>query len=374
MDKIIDFMTSTEMIVVLIVALVAILLCVIIYLFDKNSEKRKQKQNTKELKKLVEDIDDDIVIKKKDIIEEFDLPKVEPEVYHATPIIVEQDVATIEENKEAEPEIIQTISPIQEMTLQELKEDEVKHEEIKVEEVQEEIKVEETIEEPVVEVQPVVVEETKPDLEITAKIATITDNEVTYTSNEPSVEDAREEIARITEMLEQEALKEDETIETTNQAYEEEQEKNAIISMEEFLERTKELEINKQRLEIEDATAPISLAEIGQTEVKEVQESALTEAIAQVTNEPVIMTAQEEIKIEDMKQDESITENIERDKKAFETKFKSSPIISPIYGVENKTKDSLQIENTANYDKLDAEIKKTNEFLTRLKELQKKLD
>ncbi len=374
MDKIIDFMTSTEMIVVLIVALVAILLCVIIYLFDKNSEKRKQKQNTKELKKLVEDIDDDIVIKKKDIIEEFDLPKVEPEVYHATPIIVEQDVATIEENKEAEPEIIQTISPIQEMTLQELKEDEVKHEEIKVEEVQEEIKVEETIEEPVVEVQPVVVEETKPDLEITAKIATITDNEVTYTSNEPSVEDAREEIARITEMLEQEALKEDETIETTNQAYEEEQEKNAIISMEEFLERTKELEINKQRLEIEDATAPISLAEIGQTEVKEVQESALTEAIAQVTNEPVIMTAQEEIKIEDMKQDESITENIERDKKVFETKFKSSPIISPIYGVENKTKESLQLENTANYDKLDAEIKKTNEFLTRLKELQKKLD
>ncbi len=366
MDKIIDFITSTEMVVVLIVALVAILLCVIIYIFDKNSEKRKQKQNTRELKKLVEDIDDDIVIKKKEIAEEINLPIIEPEVYHATPIIVEQDVVTIEENKEAEPEIIQTISPIQEMTLQELKEDEIKHEETIEEKVKEEIKVEET--------QPTIVEDVKPDLEITAKIATITDNEVTYTTNEPSVEDAREEIARITEMLEQEALKEDETIETTNQAYEEEQEKNAIISMEEFLERTKELEINKQRLEIEDATAPISLDEIGKAQAKEVQESALTEAIAQVTSEPVIMTTQEEIKIEDMKQDESITENIERDKKVFETKFKSSPIISPIYGVENKTKESLQLENTANYDKLDAEIKKTNEFLTRLKELQKKLD
>ncbi len=56
-------------------------------------------------------------------------------------------------------------------------------------------------------------------------------------------------------------------------------------------------------------------------------------------------------------------------------KFKSSPIISPIYGIENKEKDTdIELENTANYEKLDQEIKKTNEFLMTLRELQKKLD
>lgn len=345
MDNVIDFLTSTEMMVVVIVALVAILLCLIIYIFDKNCEKRKQKQNTKELKKLVSETTDDIIPEKKEKVEKIEPPKVEADTYQESPIIVEKETETIEEKKEEEPEIIETISPIKEMTLDELKEDEVKTD-----------------------------IEVKPDLEITAKIATIKDNEVTYTTNEPSAEDARDEIARITEMLEQEAEKEDETIETTIQIYEENQEKNAIISMQELLERTKELEMNKEKIALEEQTAPISIDEFKQAvTTEEVKESPLTEAIAQVT-EPVIMTSNEEINIEDMKQNQSVTDNIERDKLAFASKFKSSPIISPIYGVEKSENDSLRIENTANYEKLDAEIKKTNEFLTKLKELQKKLD
>ena len=55
-------------------------------------------------------------------------------------------------------------------------------------------------------------------------------------------------------------------------------------------------------------------------------------------------------------------------------KFKSSPFISPVYGIENNDVNSLALENTANYEKLDQEIKKTNEFLMTLRELQKKLD
>ena len=59
-------------------------------------------------------------------------------------------------------------------------------------------------------------------------------------------------------------------------------------------------------------------------------------------------------------------------------KFKSSPVISPVYGIEkdtsSKSATELELENTANYDKLDEEIKKTNEFLMTLRELQKKLD
>ena len=39
-----------------------------------------------------------------------------------------------------------------------------------------------------------------------------------------------------------------------------------------------------------------------------------------------------------------------------------------------KKSTELELENTANYEKLDEEIRKTNEFLATLKELQKKLD
>ena len=56
-------------------------------------------------------------------------------------------------------------------------------------------------------------------------------------------------------------------------------------------------------------------------------------------------------------------------------KFKNSPFISPVYGIEKtEAVNDLELENTANYEKLDAEIKKTNEFLMTLKELQSKLD
>ena len=57
-----------------------------------------------------------------------------------------------------------------------------------------------------------------------------------------------------------------------------------------------------------------------------------------------------------------------------EKKFTISPVISPIYGLQKSSTSDLELENTADYDKLDEEIKKTNDFLTTLKDLQNKLD
>ena len=58
-----------------------------------------------------------------------------------------------------------------------------------------------------------------------------------------------------------------------------------------------------------------------------------------------------------------------------EKKFTISPVISPIYGLQSAPSVSeLELENTADYEKLDEEIKKTNDFLNTLKELQNKLD
>ena len=92
-------------------------------------------------------------------------------------------------------------------------------------------------------------------------------------------------------------------------------------------------------------------------------------------NEPITIdelearrAPKEEIKITEEKE---VKNNISE-----ERKFKSSPIISPIFGIEKHEKNvnDLELENTANYEKLDEEIRKTNEFIGTLKELQKKLN
>ena len=58
-----------------------------------------------------------------------------------------------------------------------------------------------------------------------------------------------------------------------------------------------------------------------------------------------------------------------------DTKFKNSPIISPVFGIDVQEKiNAIELENTANLGKLDEEIRKTNEFLNTLRELRKNLE
>ena len=52
--------------------------------------------------------------------------------------------------------------------------------------------------------------------------------------------------------------------------------------------------------------------------------------------------------------------------------FQSTPFISPVFGKQNET--DLVLEQTANLEKLNEEIKKTNEFLKTLKDLKKNLE
>ena len=58
---------------------------------------------------------------------------------------------------------------------------------------------------------------------------------------------------------------------------------------------------------------------------------------------------------------------------ADSNEFKQSPMISPVYGM-SKTEQELVLEQTANLEKLNEEIKKTNEFLKTLKDLKKNLE
>ena len=64
---------------------------------------------------------------------------------------------------------------------------------------------------------------------------------------------------------------------------------------------------------------------------------------------------------------------LDMNKKEEEKKFKSSEIISPVYGI-HKEEDTKPVISDEDIIKLNDEIKKTNDFLNTLKELKKNLD
>ena len=348
MSELISFLTSKEIMVVYIVAIVACTLCFVIYLIDKNYYKRKQRHNTRELNKLVEEVNEVIE-------EEYEINQ--PEIID-TPILTPVMTTPVEEA----------------IKVEEIKEDSITMEEeveiLDVENLILETMIEETKEEPV-------------------KV----EEELTYTSVEPDVKQAQEELMRLTAELEK-AEQETKNIDLTS--YEEEQEENAIISLEELVRKSKEMYETNEITQYEDeGNEPISLEDLEKrmSKIKEETTSlendtpVIIETIEEQKEEVVAITAttKEEPTNTQMVLDDFMTigtqQNTTIEQKepavAYQTskKFERSPIISPIYGIERKESVSdIELENTANYEKLDEEIKKTNEFLMTLRELQKNLD
>ncbi len=320
MNELTDFLTTKEMIVVYIVVASITFISIIIYMLKKNSIKTKLKNNTKELNTLIDN----------NIESPVKVSKTEVKVIPPMPSPV-----TIGLPKE---EKIEEIKPI-------------------VEEKKE-----------VIEVAPVTIEEVVEELSVEPIIE---NNEIIYVENEPNKTEAQAALKELTEQL-QKAEEITKTIELTS--FEEEQEKNAIISFEELMQKTKPLYDQNQLMSYEDeGNETISLNEL------ELQMRSLAAPVEEVvTNQLVIEPIIEKIP-EEIKEDNPIIENtiIKEEKSLFNTNFKLSPVISPIHGIEKKEVvgvNSLQLENTANYEKLDEEIKKTNEFLITLKELQKNLE
>ena len=325
MSNLVDFLTSKQIILIYIVAFLACLVCFIIYLIEKNNKKLRLRHNTRELNKLVE------------------------EVREEANIIVEQK----EEDIKQEPVLI---------PMEELKDDEKKQP------IREEIIIDQN-----------------------ALNQTKKEEELEYTSIEPDQKTAkleleklkaelkRQEELKLKEIEKEEIKKKEEKIEEHKQEeidhskikekYEDQQEKNAIISLEELVQKSKDLyEANELTQYLDEGNEPISLKElenrVGKTstieETFELEKAIPKEEITQIE------------KVEPVKK-KVILDDFETTK--TNKKFKNSPIISPIYGIEKDNKgNDMELENTADYDKLDAEIKKTNEFLMTLKELQKKLD
>lgn len=435
MSNIINLLTSQEMIVVYIVTGIACFIYFVIFMIDRSYYKRKRRQNTKELNQLVEDINIELA-KENDMtntdsllnientynepvlepISNNDFVYVEPinrvvekkEEVKAVPVVenksinvdtmIEEITATpapavmeeviLNDNKKEdltaesldEPEIVEVIEdtpPVEPVTIEPIEVPVIETEQAKVEpeehkeEIENTISVEEnptvttiTAEEEVLEVQPEVIEPVKET------------EELTYTSIEPTKQEAQAELRRLTEELEAASSSQEEKITLTS--FEEEQERDAIISLEELIKRSKEMYESNEISQYDDENIPISLSDLE----RQIQETLQETEILDTPAEPVLIETptiepikeeQEQLVLEDLNTVEVSEKPISN---AYKTEvFKISPVISPIYGIE-KTRNSndMELENTANYEKLDAEIKKTNEFLATIKDLQKNLE
>ena len=307
MTKFISFLTSKELLIACGVIGVACLLCLIIYYVEKNTEKRRRRHNTRELNKLVEEVKKEIPVEDTKV---YDQPVMEP-------IILSEEASDmIEKTIEIEPIV--------------------------------ENGVEEIVEEPHITTEKVDVASEEDKLE--------------YTTIEPDQATAQLELKKIREELEkQESIEDTQNISLTN--YEEEQEENAIISLEELVRKGKELYYSNEEIQyMDEGNEPISLEELEQKVGRKAEENF---------DEPFIIA-------DVVPKEEVVSVEEEDSKQIVETdhKFQTSPIISPIFGIErsNKMNNDLALENTANYEKLDAEIKRTNEFMMTMRELQKELE
>ena len=317
MNELIEFLTSKDIIIVYCISFLACLLCFIIYIVEKNSDNYKKKHNTRELNKLVAQIKDRFM--ETEPIEELD----------------EQPVLEIKDESSAVNDLLESTLQLDSIEkLEDIEEDE----------------------------EPFIIE----NIDIVEDVEE--EPELQYTTIEPDPETARDEIKRITEEL-RKSTEIEATGELSLANFEEQQEENAIISLEELIKRGKDIyKANELTQYVDEKTMPISLQEL------EVQ----TGNIAASYDEPFlienVITPEEKAEIAEEVKKEEKKLHLD-DFNTIGPKFKSSPIISPVFGIEKKeTVSSLELENTANYEKFDQELQKNNEFLMTMQEIQNKVE
>jgi len=328
MNDLLQFLTSQEIIIVYMIAALACLICFIVYLVERNNENLKRKHNTKELNKLVEEIRENLTEEELAMFDDDPVMETIEEVAMSQedPIVI--GPIEVEENLEATP------API-------------------------------ISEEQMEEASPVVEEELE------------------YTTIEPDEATAKLELQKLKEQLEKEETMKLEPEEIVNQ-YEAEQEKQAIISLDELLSKSKEMyEANELTQYKDEGNEPISIQDlemqvnrqaayydepfiIANVVPEEELKAGINEAFEQVEEKEVLhMDDFTTIKEETVNPVVTVQEK---------KKFQCSPIISPIFGIERDPArdNAIALENTANYEKLDAAIRQNSEFYLSMSELEGK--
>ena len=360
--------SETFLIVCILVILISGL-SVTIHLVKKNASKRKQKQNTKELNdtlsmEILDEKNSPVVVIPDEKEETAPLP--EPVV------VIDNDQSKIDvvESLTTGEVIIDDNNIVEEDKVELLEEEQPK---VIEEELTQNIEKEEKKQENIYEVNE--------------------EENLVYAPIELNEEEAKEELEKLTQELvlkeQEENIEENTSIELTN--FEKEQEENAIISLDELMSRATDIYNQNETVQYEDeGDEPITIEQLQErweqekNKINEIkQEEILEEIIEPIKEDAVVVPEREEKKLRKVE----FPSILPSKKEGYESKFKNSPIISPVYGIERKkfeeeeklhpeviNKNDLALENTANYDKFDEEIRKTNEFIAALKELQKKLD
>lgn len=395
MRDLVEFLTSQEIMIIYAIAFGLCVFCVVSYIVKINSSKYRMKNNTRELNKLVGEIKEQTTEEEISYLDDKEDSFQEPVLENVTTnndlkmdegssvIELLESTAEIqgtvsEQSKSSKVEEIEELEPIIIEPIVSLEND-INTSDINKVEVNNENEIESNSNES--EVEFVSQESQEKQEEV-----------LQYTSVEPSPEDARRELDRLKEELTLQQAQEDEMENIALNNYEEEQEANAIISLEELVQKSKDMyEANELTQYADEGNEPISLQDLERKLDKKASELEDTFIIENAVNGDELLEAEEENNEAVIVNSEAINTNTvnttnkvntvsarEMPEISSERIFKSSPIISPIYGIEKKDTNmsptEIELENTANYDKLDEEIKKTNEFLMTLRELQKKLD
>ena len=375
MENIIDFLATKEVLIVL--AIIGLILFVYFILWfhefmKKHEEKKKLQNNTMQLNKLVEEVakarkeeaaNVTPITKEEPKKEEVKEEKIEVPLVNNTTVVSPTVVPEVKEEKaeikEPTPDVvIESVasSPIEvEPVVVSVKENPVN--------TNDSIMLNDKFEEKVEVVEPTVitpVESPKNEEEV------IKYKDEVYTESE-----AKAELERITEELKKlENEDKEENIELTK--FETEQEENAIISLDELIAKGKTItEQNEVREYQDDGNEPISIQELEERYRKEKEQVEVLE----VEEEP--KTEKPKLSIDDFLSAKEKVPSINEAYTEKKSTYHPSPIISPIYGIEEepvRKNTTLELENTTNLQKFDEEIRKTNEFLSKLKELQQKLD
>ena len=368
MTTLTEFLESREVFIAVVVAVSICVIGTIYFLIEKRYKSKKIEQNSNMDTKLVRVSDNQVVVEP--VIDKIALEDKKSDV--VIPVIKKEDSKQIEEEKvsmekkEIIPEVERQEEQIVKQDFTTLKKDE--RPVIPIEEFNEEL--EELTPSSVADIYEKVkdkVEQEKLEVSIPKEERV---EKLEYTEIEPNQEEAKEELKRVTEeLLRTQAMQEQDNIDLTK--FEEQQEEEAIISMDELIKKSKTLYEQNEITQYEDeGNEPISLKDLESRMNKIKEDVEVLDIEISKDVEPVAVSEEtNKIKLDDFNTI-SLKDAYKEDRV-----FKSSPVISPIFGIEKKeSTTNMELENTANYEKLDEEIKKTNEFLKVLKELQKKLD
>lgn len=368
MTTLTEFLESREVFIAVVVAVSICVIGTIYFLIEKRYKSKKIEQNSNMDTKLVRVSDNQVVVEP--VIDKIALEDKKSDV--VIPVIKKEDSKQIEEEKvsmekkEIIPEVERQEEQIVKQDFTTLKKDE--RPVIPIEEFNEEL--EKLTPSSVADIYEKVkdkVEQEKLEVSIPKEERV---EKLEYTEIEPNQEEAKEELKRVTEeLLRTQAMQEQDNIDLTK--FEEQQEEEAIISMDELIKKSKTLYEQNEITQYEDeGNEPISLKDLESRMNKIKEDVEVLDIEISKDVEPVVVSEEtNKIKLDDFNTI-SLKDAYKEDRV-----FKSSPVISPIFGIEKKeSTTNMELENTANYEKLDEEIKKTNEFLKVLKELQKKLD